>query len=116
MKQRLLEKRPKAQWFEYEAISDDASREGTTLAFGNAYRVVPNLDKAAVIVSIDADLFNSTVMGVKNTRDFANGRRLFVATAEGEGTECAVPSMSRFYSVESVFTTTGKGVPTIGCR
>jgi MoCo/4Fe-4S cofactor protein with predicted Tat translocation signal len=106
MKQRLLEKRPKAQWFEYEAVSNDASRQGTIVAFGKPYRVVPQLDKAAVIVSIDADLFNSDPMGVKNSRDFANGRRLFMAEAE-EGKKAQVPPMSRFYSVESVFTTTG---------
>ncbi len=106
MKARLLKAKPNAQWFEYEAISNDNSRAGTILAFGKPYRVVPQLDKAAVIVSIDADLFNSDPTNVKYSRDFANGRRLFMAAAEGDKKQ-EVPAMSRLYTVESVFTTTG---------
>ena len=46
---------PKAEWFEYEAVSDDNVREGTRLAFGRPLRTVLDLEKAAVIVSLDDD-------------------------------------------------------------
>ena len=107
MKARLLKARPKAQWFEYEAVSNDAIRQGTTLAFGKPYRVVPQLDKAAVILSIDADLFNADPSSVKYSRDFANGRRLFIAPEELDaGKARPVPPMNRLYAVDSIFSTT----------
>ncbi len=53
----MRKKFPQAQWFEYEAAGCDNQRAGAMAVFGRPLRAVPDLSKASVIVSIDADLF-----------------------------------------------------------
>jgi len=92
---------PQAKWFEYEAISNDNQRAGAQQVFGRPLRAVPQLDKAEVIVSIDADLFNGDPMSTKYARDFAAGRKLHDSANASHAT------MNRLYVLESGFTTTG---------
>ncbi len=91
---------PAAKWFEYEAVSNDHQRAGAMLAFGRPLRASPLLDKASVIVSIDADLFGGDVACTKYGRDFAAGRKLHEAPVAGA-------TMNRLWVVETGFTNTG---------
>jgi molybdopterin-containing oxidoreductase family iron-sulfur binding subunit len=94
-----------AKWFEYEPFGSDNQRAGAMSVFGRPLRAVPRLHDAAVIVSIDADLFTGDPLSIKYNRDFASGRQLREHT--GEGGSAANATMNRLYVVESGFTTTG---------
>ncbi len=85
---------PSAQWHEYTSISRDLELEGAATAFGEPYRVSMNLDKARVIVSIDADLLMSHPAAVRMARKFADHR---------------VPEngLNRLYMIECGFSVTG---------
>ncbi len=95
MRDRLLKAFPEAKWHEYESISDDNERAGTNLAFGEPVRILPQLDQAKVIVSLDADLLGSHPAALKNAADFAKNRN----PQDG--------SMNRLYVVEPRYTITG---------
>jgi molybdopterin-containing oxidoreductase family iron-sulfur binding subunit len=100
LKARFLEAYPKAAWVEYEPLSRDNERAGTEMAFGKPYRPLLSLDKAKVVLTLDADPLSESdhPAALKHARDFAAGRR----PAAGEH-----PAMSRLYSVESTLTRTG---------
>ncbi|HEY1065542.1 MAG TPA: TAT-variant-translocated molybdopterin oxidoreductase, partial [Pirellulales bacterium] len=95
LKRQFLEAFPEAKWFEYEPLSRDAEAAGTRLAFGKAYRAHYALDKAEVVLALDADLFGTHPAAVQYSRDFAKGRN-----PDGG-------AMSRLYAIESNFTPTG---------
>ncbi|MGO9111018.1 MAG: TAT-variant-translocated molybdopterin oxidoreductase, partial [Thermoguttaceae bacterium] len=100
MRTKFQERFPKAQWYEYEAVSDDNVREGTLAAFGQNVLPVLELADAKVIVSLDADLFGGgSPLAVKHARDFAAGRRLHDKNTQTE--------MNRLYVIESLHTITG---------
>ena len=82
-------------WFSYAPISDDNTRSGTKLAFGKPLRPQYKLDEAKVIVTLDADplMFGSGSIG--NAIRFAKGR------------DADEKKMSRLYTIESQFSTTG---------
>ena len=90
----LLKEYPKARWYEYEPISTDNERAGAELAFGRSYRTHLALDKARVIVCLDADPLAEHAAAVRNTHDFAKARD-------------PAGAMNRLYSVESVLSLTG---------
>ena len=91
----LLRTFPKAQWFEYEPISDDNHRAGATVAFGRPVRTHFRFDRARVILCLDSDLLGSHPMSVRYAHDFADRRE-------------AVPErMNRLYAAESRFSLTG---------
>jgi Fe-S-cluster-containing dehydrogenase component/anaerobic selenocysteine-containing dehydrogenase len=99
MRSRLHAALPKAQWFEYEALSDDNAREGARMAFGRPLRGTLDLAEARIVVALDADLFGGgSPLAVKHARDFAAGRRLYEETAR---------TMNRLYVAESIHSTTG---------
>ena len=83
------------QWFTFAAISDDNTRAGSKMAFGAAHRAHYKFDEAKVIVTLDADPLLMNTGGIANSIAFAKGR-----DADHE-------KMSRMYSVESQYTTTG---------
>ena len=70
----MRKKFAQAQWFEYESASGDNQRAGAMAVCGRPLRAVPDLSKAAVIVSIDADLFAGVPLSIKYSRDSAAGR------------------------------------------
>jgi molybdopterin-containing oxidoreductase family iron-sulfur binding subunit len=120
MRQRLEKAMPKAQWFQYEPLSEDNVREGTRLAFGRPLRAVPELGLARVIVALDADLFGgASPLAIKLARDFAAGRRLntgkgdspiFVERKSGQSPSAAGEGsggMNRLYVAESIHSITG---------
>ncbi len=55
LRERLQTVYPRATWHEYEPLSWDNEREGTALAFGRPMRAHLALEKADVIVCLDAD-------------------------------------------------------------
>ncbi len=74
LRSRLREVMPEAAWIEYQAISRDAEREATRMAFGRPLRLIPRLDRARVVACIDADPLVDHPAAVALARQFA-GRR-----------------------------------------
>jgi Fe-S-cluster-containing dehydrogenase component len=91
----LLQMFPKAAWHVYEPVDGDAERAGAALAFGKPLSTVPRLEKANVLVSLDADPLGHSPDQLRNARGFAAGRK---------------PDddrFSRIYSIETAPTLTG---------
>lgn len=82
----LLKKFPKATWAEYDAIG--RSPDGGALY---------HFDKAARVVSLDADFLQEGPHALAYARDFAKARKVAKVT----------DPMNRLYVVESAFTITG---------
>jgi molybdopterin-containing oxidoreductase family iron-sulfur binding subunit len=88
---------PKATWHVYEPINLDIGRQAASLAYGASVEPYYKLDEASVILSLDCDFIGSEENAPNNIRRFAKGRNL-------NGPDS---SMSRLYTVESLFTLTG---------
>ncbi len=111
MRAAALKAYPGSKWYEWEPITRDNERAGTTMAFGKAMRPLLHLDKADVVVSLDADLFMHHPSALRNAAGFG-ARRDPDATTYKKGTISgqwtAVPvGMNRLYAVESMFSQTG---------
>lgn len=106
----LAEKFPKAQWFEYEPLTDDNEREGAAIAFNAHVRAHYNLGHADVVACFDADLLHSHPAAIKHAREYAETRRVNERgqryNAGGQIQEHG-HGMSRLYAVEAVFSITG---------
>jgi MoCo/4Fe-4S cofactor protein with predicted Tat translocation signal len=89
---------PKATWLDWEPAGLDNVFAGTELAFGSAQRPHYDLRAADVILGLDADFLGVFPDSLRLTRDWATRRN-----PDGKGNE----KMSRFYAVESMFTSTG---------
>jgi molybdopterin-containing oxidoreductase family iron-sulfur binding subunit len=90
---------PQARLIQYDPVNRDSARQASKAAFGDFYDAQYMLDKADVILSLDADFLSGiTHPGfVKLARDYANRRKLMDPSIE----------MNRLYAVESMPTTTG---------
>ncbi len=95
LKAALLTRMPKAAFFEYEPLSRDNELAGARLALGQPARQVLHLDKAAVVVLLDADPLGTHPAHVKYAGDWASYR-------PNEQNE-----MSRVYAIESALTISG---------
>ena len=93
----LLEKFPKARWYRYDPAARNTARAGARLAFGTAVDTIYRVDRAEVILSLDADFLFSGPAALRYAREFAARRRV----TEREST------MNRLYAVESTPTVTG---------
>ena len=93
----LLKLFPGAKWNQYDPITRDNVREGARLAFGQFLETHYRFDKAAVILSLEADFLCTHPERLRYTRHFIDGRRLSAGQR----------SMSRLYMVESTPTVTG---------
>src|SRR6202050_5958802 len=93
----VLQQFPEAKWHQYEQCGRDNVREGAKLAFGKPVNPVYKLDKADVIVSLDADFLTCGAGHVRYTRDFSSRRALDTPSA----------NPNRLYVVESMTTSTG---------
>lgn len=96
--QAVLAAFPNATWHQYEPVNRDNVYAGAALAFGAAVEPVYRLDQAAVIVSLDADLFAAAPGRVRYAHDFATGRGALGQTDQPR---------NRLYAVESTPTLTG---------
>lgn len=92
----LLAELPEARWHQYEPAGFDAARVGAQLACGEPTEVHYRLDKADVVLSLDADFVGRGVANVRAMRDFASRRKLV-----------AGQTINRLYAVESSPSLTG---------
>ena len=93
----FLARFPQAKWVQWEPFGRHNAREGGRLAFGDDVDAQYAIDKADVILSLDADFLCSGNGGLKHARAFASRRRI-----EGNRAE-----LNRFYAVESSPTNSG---------
>jgi molybdopterin-containing oxidoreductase family iron-sulfur binding subunit len=101
MKKRVMAAYPKAKWVEYEPVGQEAAVEGSKLAFGKAVRPVLHLDKAATVVSLDADLLGTHPAHIRYAADWSEKRR----SADQAGPKGG--EMNRVFIAETVFSITG---------
>ncbi len=97
MRERFLRAFPKAHWCEHEPIGRDNEIAGAVMAFRKPCRTHYRLDRAKVIVCLDADLLMTHPAAIRYARDFAEGRKADDPQAE----------MSRLYAIESTYSVTG---------
>jgi Fe-S-cluster-containing dehydrogenase component len=90
----LLGRFPAAQWHQWDPESEHHASAGARLAFGRDAAVHYNLERAAVIVCLDADFFSCGGGHLRYARQFAARRRRDAAG-------------NRLYAAESMPTSTG---------
>jgi molybdopterin-containing oxidoreductase family iron-sulfur binding subunit len=105
---------PKAKVYSYEPTGPDNALNGAKLAFGKPVHTYYRLDRADVVVALDADFFTCGPASLMYARGWADRRRQAIDAVEkkghGEGAaagEGNAPKMSRLYVVESNLTSTG---------
>jgi molybdopterin-containing oxidoreductase family iron-sulfur binding subunit len=92
----VLARYPSAKWHQWDPASRENTRAGAKLAFGEYVETQYRLDRADVIVSLDADFLSCGPGALRCTREFAKRRR-------PEDAE----HMNRLYAIESMPTSTG---------
>ncbi len=93
----LLAQFPEAKWHQWEPLGSDGAREGALLAFGQHVSPVYRIEKADVILSLDADFLASGPGHVHYAREFSRRRRVSEES----------PNMNRLYVVEPTPSVTG---------
>jgi MoCo/4Fe-4S cofactor protein with predicted Tat translocation signal len=93
----LLDALPEARWHQFEPAGRNNARLGSRLAFGEDIETSYQLDRADVIVTLDADIFGTAPGRLRYIRDVARRRRL----------ERGRATMNRLYAVESTTALTG---------
>lgn len=96
LREAVLETYPEARFHVFDPVGSDNEYAGTERAFGKPMQVVPRLDQADVILSLDSDFLGWGNARARYARDFASRRRL---TGDAE--------RNRLYTVESTFSQTG---------
>ena len=71
----LIDLYPAAQWHQWEPVNRDNVREGARLAFGSYVHTWYRLDRADLVVALDADFLGGGLAAVRYTRDFMERRR-----------------------------------------
>jgi molybdopterin-containing oxidoreductase family iron-sulfur binding subunit len=95
--QDLLKKYPQAQWHQFEPVNRDHINEGSRLAFGEVVQTRYHFDRAAVVLSLDADFLGSWEEGLHAARHFSYRRKVSGPTAD----------MNRLYAIETMPGVTG---------
>jgi molybdopterin-containing oxidoreductase family iron-sulfur binding subunit len=93
----ILTRFPSAKWVQWEPFGAHNAREGSRLAFGAYVDPQYAIEKADVIVSLDADFMCAGPASLRHARAFASRRR-----AEGESA-----TRNRLYAVESTPSNSG---------
>jgi molybdopterin-containing oxidoreductase family iron-sulfur binding subunit len=93
----LLAAFPDAKWIQWEPVSRGHVRAGALQAFGQHVEPHYRFDKAAVVLSLDADFLTTGPGRLRYTRDFVERRRLVGGRT----------AMNRLYVAESTPTSTG---------
>ena len=93
----LVARYPRATWHQWDPVNRDRARAGARLAFGRPVDPVLRLDRARVILALDADFLGTMPGRVRHARHFADTRRA----------EASVDARSRLYVVEPGLTLTG---------
>ena len=92
----LLKRFPSAKWHQWDPLSRENAKAGAKLAFGRYVDAQYRLDRADVILSLDADFLCDGPAGLRYSRDFAARRR-----------PEQPDRMNRLYVVEAMPTSTG---------
>ena len=92
----LLQALPQAQWHQWDAAGPHSARAGAIQSFGKPVNTYYRLDRADVVLSIDADFLVCGEPSTRYAHDFAERR------AGGDRRD-----MNRLYVVESTMTATG---------
>jgi molybdopterin-containing oxidoreductase family iron-sulfur binding subunit len=95
--QELLARFPAARWMQWEPAGRHNAREGSRLAFNTYVDAQYALERADLILSLDADFLCVGPGGVKHARAFASRRRI-----DGDAAR-----LNRLYAIESTPTSTG---------
>jgi molybdopterin-containing oxidoreductase family iron-sulfur binding subunit len=101
--QTLLKEFPEARWHQYESVGRANTRAGAKLAFGEDVDPIHHLDKADVVLALDADFLSWGPSRLVDARRWAERRD------PPYGTDPATWSntCNRLYAVESTPTITG---------
>jgi len=78
----IVERWPKARWHVLEPVNEDQRLAATALAFGRPLQVLPRLDLAEVVVSLDDDLLGPGPQQTRNARMWSQRR---IAYQAGQG-------------------------------
>jgi len=97
LQKKCTEALPQARWFTYTPVDLLVGRRAATQLFGKPVRPYYRLDKAKVIVSLDADFLGSELDVQNQIHRFAQGRKV----------EKPEDSPNRLYIAESVMSVTG---------
>ncbi len=93
----VLQSFPEAKWHQYEPSGRDAVRAGSKLAFGEFVETRYDIEKADVILALDADFLSTGPASLRYARDWAGRRN----AADGR------KRMNRLYAVEGMPSGTG---------
>jgi len=88
---------PRFQWATYDAVSDESRLAGLRSATGRDLDLMLRLDRASVILALDADPLLTDPEMIRHARGFAAGR----------GAGASGGAMNRLYAVEGVYSLTG---------
>jgi MoCo/4Fe-4S cofactor protein with predicted Tat translocation signal len=97
LKRQALAKYPNAKWITYEPFGEENQLLGSQIAFGRKLRVAPLLDKAKVVISLDADFMGTGLDNVRNIKSFTAGRKL----------NSSADDLNRLYVAETNYSLTG---------
>ena len=92
----LLARFPQARWYQWEPLNADGALAGSRAAFGQDVLPLYSLDKAKVIVALDADFLATAPQHLRLARHFAARRR-----------EAKADNFNRLYVAEPTPTITG---------
>ncbi len=95
----LLASLPKARWHQWEPAGRSRVREGARIAFGAPLEIRYDLEKADVLVTLDADPFVEGPGRLVSARQFARRRR-------AQAVDRSAPGV-RFHSVETTPSASG---------
>ena len=88
---------PRLQSATYDAVSDESRLAGLRQATGRDLDLMLRLDRASVILALDADPLLTDPEMIRHARGFAAGRRAGASGGE----------MNRLYAVEGIYSLTG---------
>src|SRR4029078_7047561 len=88
---------PRMRWCIFDPLLSEAQNFSTQISFGQNTRLMPQFDKADVILALDSDFLNCGEGNLTTVRAFTSRRRVREAK----------DSMNRLYVVENHFTLTG---------
>lgn len=88
---------PKMHWCEYDPLLSSAQDFATQIGFGDRARLVPQLERADVILALDSDFLDCGQGDLESVRGFSARRRV----------SAAKDAMNRLYVVENRYTLTG---------
>jgi molybdopterin-containing oxidoreductase family iron-sulfur binding subunit len=92
----LAKRYPNARWHAWDPLHDDGAATASQLAFGRTLDALYRLDRVAVLLTLDADLFGAMPGSLAHARAFTAPRRL--------GGNAGA---NRLYAMESTPTLTG---------